>query len=429
MLKFVSFSLFSYLLASQAVAQEWTFKPEIYARGGATYKSDFSREAGEGNYRAFNNGPFLEESIVDYPLTELTLHVSYGDQFVYHVGVDVNDSRRFLSQNDGENRRPVMERVNYLEFKATPSVSLWYGNRPYRSPPEYLSRAFLFDEKNILGGGVRFENVGPTNIEFAYGSFDLNRTDDTTQVRQQDHTNVFINKFELPMANGAIKTNFELQQTKRSFSDQQNQGGTHGYLAGVSYQRWGDQVLGGGLYNQLMVHLSQGNVQRTAMQSAFNQFDRDLAASKTLVAWNGDWKRERAALYWLGLYQDHKGQSDTVSDSSLVWQTLDAMVRPVYALTEQVNVGIEWSRRSVLKEGEGLRTGAVNGTNNWAVDNGSTRLGGLVHYTLKGRNFSTPTIGIFAGEVRKDKANQFFYSEAPKKTARFVHFFYEININ
>ncbi len=412
-----------------AAEDTWTFKPEIYARGGATYKSDFSREAGRGRSSAFNNGPYLEESLIDSPLTEVTLHSSYGDQFIYHLGFDVDSNRRFVSKSDGPNKAPLTERINFLEFKSTPDVSIWYGNRPFRSPPEFLSRAFLFDEINILGGGVHIDNLGPLKADFAYGSFEDDSSDATTSVTTQEHTNVVIQKLELPLSNGTIKSNFELQQTKKTTSDGVGEAGTHGYLAGLAWQRWGDVVLGGGLYQQFIAHYSQGYIARSIMSTPFNEFDKDHAASKLLVGWNGDWKMDKFALYWLALYQANQGDAEGIARKDIVWSTLDGMVRPVYALTPQLNVGMEWDRRAAVKEGNALRSGYNGKTFEWATNNGSTRLGALVNYTLRNKNFNTPTIGIFAGEVKKDRLVQFYNSEAPKKSTRFVHFFYEVSIN
>ncbi len=418
-----SMLLLGLVATSGAQAQEWTFKPEIYARGGTTYKSDFSRTAAindAGGAGAFNFGPYGQESLISYPLTEATAHIAYGDEFKYHLGVDVSGNRRFDTKN--ETKTFVAERVNYLEFLVSEGISIWYGNRPYRSFPEFLTRSFLFDEKNILGGGVRFEKVGPLNIELAYGSFGDNFQNGTVDV--QDHTNVFINKLEYPLENGAIKTNLEIQQTKRTASDDANEAGTHGYLAGVSYQRWGDTVLGGGLYNQLILQYSKGFINKHIMQSAFNTFDADNQASKYLLTWNGDWKSSQYALYWVGIYQQHQGKSDTIDSSDLVWTTLDGTIRPLYALTPNINLGVELSRRTVLKEGDALPTGYP-----WATNTGMSKWAGLVQYTLENKNWNYPNIGVMAGEVKKDKPTQFFSSEKAKKASHFVHFFYEVNIN
>ena len=422
-------------LSGQAFAQEWTFTPEIYSRGGVTYKSDFSKEMGPGDrYKAFNLGPYNEEGLIDYPLTEVTVHAAYGDSFKFHYGFDVNGNRQYLYKDDQSpaNKTYLAERVAYGEFKVGNGVSLWYGNRPFRSPPEFLSRSFFFDEKNLLGGGVRFEGLGPINVDFAYGS-KVNEFG-TGAGTTQEIDNIFINKIEYPLENAAIRTNLELHRTNKNVVSDDGELSTTAYVFGVAYQRWGDQVLGGSLYNQLVVHTSKGYIGNGAMSSAFQpsddqKFDKAKEPAKVLVAWNGDWKSKQYGAYWLALYQDHKGENPNYSNEEMSWKFIDGMIRPVYALTANVTLGFELARRSILKEGRGLRESAYNGTNDWATNGGSTRWGGLISYHLENRNFDYPTIGIYAGEIRRDKAAQFYASQEAEKSTHFVRFYYEVKIN
>ncbi len=421
------------LLSGQALAQEWTFTPEIYSRGGVTYKSNFSKEVGPGDrYKAFNLGPYNEEGLIDSSLTEVTLHSAYGDSFKFHYGFDVNGNRQYQnrSDQDASNKTYLAERVAYGEFKVGGGVSLWYGARPFRSPPEFLSRAFLFDEKNLLGGGVRWENLGPVNVDLAYGT----KVNDsgTGAAATQETDNILINKIEMPLDNGAVKTNFEYHRTNKNVASGNGELGTTGYILGVAYQRWGDQVLGGNLYNQLILQTSKGYIGSGGMSSAFQRnnddgkFSKDFESSKVLAAWNGDWKAKQYGVYWLAMYQEHRGQNPAYSKSDMVWKFADAMIRPVYALTPNVTVGAELDRRSVLKEGKGL-TEDTNLT--WATNNGATRWGGLVSYNLENRNFDYPTIGVYAGEIIKDKATQFYSSQAAEHSTHFVRFYYEVKIN
>ncbi|HET9240606.1 MAG TPA: carbohydrate porin [Oligoflexus sp.] len=418
-------------LSAQAFSQEWSFTPEIYSRGGVTYKSDFSKEQGPGNqHEAFNLGPYNTEGLIDYPLTEVTLHAGYGDNFKFHYGFDVAGNRRFLEKN--ETKSSLNERVVYGEFKVGNGWSVWYGNRPFRSPPEFLSRSFYFDERNILGGGVRVEGLGPLNVDLAYGSKvnDYAAGADTVQENQ----NILINKIEYPLQNGAIKTNLEWHKTDKNVSDGDGELSSTGYLIGAAYQRWGDQVLGGGLYNQLVVQTSKGYIGSGAMSSAFQpgddqKYDDAKQPSKLLVGWNGDWKASGYGVYWLALYQDHRGEAPDYSDSEMSWRFIDGMIRPVYALTPNVTVGAELDRRSVLKEGRGLRDGVINGTNGWATNSGATRWGGIISYNLENKMFDYPTIGIYAGEIIKDKTTTFFTSESPRRSTHFVRFYYEVKIN
>lgn len=424
----------SAFLAADAMAQEWTFTPEIYSRGGVTYKSDLSRQAAYNTRSQFNLGPYNEEGIIDSPLTEVTLHAAYGDSFKFHYGVDVNGKNQFgyrEDQNDS-NKAYLAERVVYGEFKAGGGVSLWYGSRPFRSPPEFLSRAFLFDEKNILGGGVRIEGLGPLNADFAYGSKEKNYGNGDAATQELD--NILINKLEYPLANGNIRSNFEYHRTQKTVASGNGELGTTGLIVGLAYQRWGDQILGGNLYNQLIVQNSSGFVGNGIMGSAFQTnddqvYDKDKKPSKLLLSWNGDWKAKQYAVYWTAMHQDHKGKAPGYSDSEVRWTTLDGIIRPVYALTSQVSVGAELARRSVQNEGKALRDSVYNGTNDWATNAGATRWAGLVSYHLESKNFEFPTIGLYAGEIIKDRATTFFASQGAEKSTHFLRLYYEVKIN
>ncbi len=411
-------------ISLKAQAQEWTLSPEIYARGGTTYKSDFSRELGQADaVKRFNNGPYFEESLLAVPLTEITLHAAYGDQFRYHLGVDVSGNRRFLSKDDQANtqKAPLTERVNYLEFSVLPTLTLWYGQRPFRSEPEFLSRAFFFDEINLQGGGLRWENLGPLNMDLAYGSFENDYQVDNVNV--QEHTNVVIHKLEYPLEKGRIKSNLEIQQTKRNSASGIGEASTHGLILGAQWQRWGDEVLGGQLYQNFVIQRSSGYLAKTMMSSAFNTFDHEKAASKWLLAWNGDWKAQNYGLYWVNTYQAHQGQSENYSDAQMQWTTLDTIVRPLYLLNSHVNLGVEWARRLVLKEGE-----AVRQSYDWAAQSGSSRLGALAQYTLENKNLSLPTLGVMVGQAHHEKPIRYFQASPEARTTHFVHFFYEVRV-
>jgi hypothetical protein len=174
----------------------------------------------------------------------------------------------------------------------------------------------------------------------------------------------------------------------------------------------------------VILHYSKGYINKHLMQSAFNTYDVDNQATKYLLTWNGDWKASKYALYWVGVYQQHQGKSETIDSSDLVWTTLDGTLRPLYAVTPNVNLGVELSRRAVLKEGDALASNFA-----WATNTGMSKWAGLVQYTLENKNWNYPNIGVMAGEIRKDKATKFFSSEEAKNSTHFVHFFYEVNIN
>ncbi|MCX6130903.1 MAG: hypothetical protein NTX25_17825, partial [Proteobacteria bacterium] len=274
----------------------------------------------------------------------------------------------------------------------------------------------------------RLEGLGPLSIDFAYGSF-VNEY--VSGVQAQEFTNVFINKTEFSLNNSAFKTNLEIQQTKKTFANEQNQDSTAGIIAGLAYQRWGDEVFGAKLYNQLVLQSSKGYVAKTIMASAFSSdaFDSSKEPSKILVSWNGDWKAKQYGFYWLALFQDHMGKNPQFVKSEMVWQTLDGMLRPIYAVTPNITLGFELDRRSILKEGEGLRQNANSGTSDWATNGGATRWGGILSYNLDNKMFDYPSIGLYAGEIIKDRATSFFTSEPEARSTHFVRLYYEVKIN
>ena len=335
-------------MSSSAFAEGWEFTPHIYARGGVTYDADFSRSTTTGKSGAWNAGPWNEESnLFATPLTEITIDAKYGDDFVFTYGVEVEDNNR----NNNGTASSVNERLAYLTYYFG-DHSLWFGTRPYRSEAEFLTRAFNFDNNNLYGGGVRFEKIGPVNVEFAYGSREA--TNDGGGFNE--HTNFIINKVEYPLANGRILSAVEIQQHHRTDIDPNNDPDTadrsDGYTVGVSYQRWGDVVFGGNLYNQFLVHYGKGYLTQTSMGTAFSTFDKDNAASKITLQWNGDWKAQKYGVYWAAIYQSHQGKDSTgtLEDSDLQWQFADLIVRPQYGVLPNVTVGAEYLRRSVLKK-------------------------------------------------------------------------------
>ena len=417
---FLAVALTGLAFSGIASAQAWDFTPHIYARGGYTLSSDFTQRS--TNREAFNMGPWSTESnMIADPLTEVTLEAKYGEEFRYFYGFDVENNQRFVT----DERKQLSERTNYLEFMRG-DFSLWFGSRPYRSDAEYLTRAYTFDEKNLYGGGVRFERLGPVNVEFAYGTYDTSY--DLGGATATELTNIFINKLEHPLDNGVIKTNLEVQQTKRQVANGVDDNSTSGYMAGVSYKRWGDKLLEGNLYNQFILHYSSGYLQRHYMVplfsvTGFDKFADDWEASKLLLQWNGDWKAEKFGLYWAMFYAANDGKDPTgaIEESELKWQTLDAFVRPQYGILPNVTVGAEYARRAVLKEGAGVPA--------WAANGGAWRWAGMVNYNIDSSYFNNPVISLFVGEVHHDEVKTYFASDSAKSNTHFVRLNYEININ
>jgi len=420
-------------ISGVAQAQAWNFTPQIYSRGGYTLSSDLAHRGSNdpGALESkWNLGPWQSESnMFAPPLTEVTVQAAYGDDFRFFYGFDVVNDNRF---SDGQ-RSPLAQRVAYLEYLRG-DMSLWFGSRPYRSEAEYLSRNYTFDEKNLMGGGVRFERVGPLNIELAYGSKEIRKDAPTTEM-----LNVIINKLEYPLDNGVIRTNVEIQQYKRrSFQNPSEDANTHSYMAGVAYKRWGDRVLNGNLYNQLIAHYSTGYISEHFMGSVFafgiyespqqdarspDRYADDFEANKLLLQWNGDWKAERLGLYWASFYQAHTGKDSlgVVEKSEMKWTTFDSYIRPQYGVLDNVTVGAEYARRVILDEGDGVPSWAKNqGTSRWAL---------MVNYHLENRYFDNPVISLFVGEVHHDQAKQFFDSRHAENNSHFIRLNYEININ
>jgi hypothetical protein len=412
------------LLASTSVqAQEWKIHPKVYARGGVTLSPGLDNVS--TNYSQFNLGPWSEESnMVAPPLTEATFTFSYGENFKYHYGFDTSNNTRFFTDfNNG--KQALTERVNYLEYQEG-NMSLWFGSRPYRSYAEYLTRAYTFDEKNLFGGGVRFNSLGPVNVEFAYGvDNDISQTEDGQSF--SDHTNYLINKVQLPLQNGVIATNLEFQQLKRGSVNEDLNADANGYIFGIKYARWGDSLLGGGLYNQFIVNYSAGYVGNHAMSGIFMNKDAslndDYSADKILLQWNGDWKANRLGVYWASFYQINRGSdpSDQLETSEYKWDVFDAVIRAQYGVLKNVTAGGEYARRIVVSEGAASPS--------WAQNAGVRRYAAMLNYNLENRYFDNPVISLFVGRIEADKERNYFPNENAQKSTNFVRLNYEISVN
>ncbi|MFW7378787.1 MAG: hypothetical protein ACOH5I_08275 [Oligoflexus sp.] len=424
-MKSLVFAIGGVIISGVAQAQAWNFTPQIYARGGYTLSSDFAHRGSNSSgdlESKWNFGPWQSESnMFASPLTELTLEATYGEDFRFFYGVDVENNNRF---SDG-NRKAVNERLAYLEYLRG-GMSLWFGSRPYRSDAEYLTRSYSFDEKNLFGGGVRFEHVGPLNVEFAYGS----KERETGSADVSEMVNILINKLEYPLANGVIRTNLEVQQLKRrSYQNPDQDDNTHSYMAGIGYKRWGDRIFNGNLYNQFLVHYSTGFVVEHFMSSVFaaayegERYNDDFDAEKLLLQWNGDWKAERFGLYWANFYQAHTGKDPqgSIADGEMKWTTLDSFIRPQYGILDNVTVGAEYARRNILDEGDGVP--------NWAQNQGGWRWAGMINYHLENLYFDNPVVSLFIGEVHHDQAKVFFNGRHAENNSHFIRLNYEININ
>lgn len=399
--------LIIFIVPSLAFAN-WNITPNIYSRGGITVKDDFSKKEnkkntnGDDNKARFNLGAWSEESnAISDPLTEVTMTFFNSKNVKYVYGVDVNNSNR---QVDGT-AVSLNERLNFITF-IKENNSLWFGNRAYRGDGDYLSRSFPFDEHNMFGGGIRLEKKGPVNIEFAYG---------VKQNTDPHIINLFINKIEYPLANGKIKTNLEMHQVNSEVSNEKSKA----YMAGIQFQRWGDKIGTGSLYNIFLINYSHGYMYGGGMQSAYNSSNKNTPASKWVVKWGGDFKAKKYGVFYTFKYQDHMGDAEKQR-----WAFVDLHIRPVYAFTENVTFGLDYQQRVITDGAVDIDWGE---TDNYKLGS-SKRAALMVAYNMTNKPFDDPTISIFVGHIIKEIPTVFYSDEGACKSENFVRFNYEISI-
>jgi hypothetical protein len=409
-----------------AVAEKWEFTPHIYSRGGVTLNRPMTKE--QSDYKAFNFGPWLEESnSMNGSLTELTLESSLGGRVKHFYGVSTDNNSRFLTPDVGaeENKEQLSERINYVEF-IDGNRSIWFGQRPYRGDGEFLTGGFPFDEHNMLGGGIRYNELGPVNVEFAYG-VKRGSNDATTGVATTPYTtNIVINKVEYPLSKGRIKSNLEYHQT--NYFNETGDDKVIGLMAGVQLQDWDRSLLGGNLYNIVLVNYSSGHIYGGAMRCMFDSTDPDTPASKLVMQWAGDWKAGGYGVYFVNRYSQHMGKdgdngdgSEILSEADMTWATYDAIIRPQYALTSNWTLGVEYAKRTILTEGEGVP--------DWGKNQGAVRHAGMVAYNPKDNLFGTPVIRLFAGTMKRDNETEYFSGDNLSKTRNFFRLSYEVSVN
>ena len=434
--------VFSGQLYGAFESKDWDFTPIIYSRGGMTLKDDFSKRGptkndttNEINYnQSWNLGPYGEETNAISPaLTELTMEIVYKKQVKYVYGVDVKNNTRFY-EHDRTNRDEgtgLNERLNYVEFYNGP-YSLWFGQRAYRGVGEYLTGTFPFDELNMLGGGVRIERVGPFNLEFAYGVKEGNDEDywdnsatggtatDQNEIEKRT-INMLVSKIEYPLTNGMIKTNFQFHRNNALYATQR----TNSYIAGVQWQRWGDQVLGGSLYNIIYVNYSHGHIAEGYMRSALDQTREDRVPSKLVVKYGGDLKGNLWGAFWNFEYHKHMGKEWPWNQSTPVdasWSYIDAYFRPLFVINPNLTWGVDYAQRIVLEDS------LMTNSERFYHDSGATRVALMLGYNLKKRPFDMPNISLFVGRMIKDKATTFFEDDAAKRESNFIRLNYQISI-
>ncbi len=418
---------------------EWDFKPVIFSRGGLTMPTDLSKTApqkdnkdddpnDETNYaQSWNLGAYGEESnAISGALTEISMEITYKEDVKYVYGVDIKNNMRFYEYNrdDRDESKGFNERLNYVVFYKK-NAQYWFGQRAYRGTGEFLTRGFPFDELNIFGGGVRLERVGPLNIELAYGQKQGNDLVDWNPAQNEiegHDINIFVNKIEFPLSNGMLKTNFELHRNNAYYRDQRSMS----YIAGIQFQRWGDVVMRGKLYNIFYINYSNGHIGEGSMSSVMDQTKESQRASKFVAKWGGDWKSARFGAYWNFEYSHHTGIAWPYNNSieeDAKWVYTDLYFRPVFVINPNVTMGLDYAQRIIIEDSKMTNTDMAH-----AYNTGTTRLALMLAYNLKNRPFDAPNISLFVGRIIKDKSTKFFANERATREHNFIRVNYEISI-
>ncbi len=409
---------------------EWSFKPSIYSRGGLTYThglSNLSQRGIPGD--TFNLGSYADETDAIRPnLTEAQIVFSYKNKIRYTYGFDVDNDRRMANGNN--DRTELNERLNFLEY-LDGNYTYWFGKRAYRGDGEYLTGKWFLDELNIFGGGVRIEKITPKlNTEFAFGSvngrdnlFDfinlnarVNDPPEDITIRIPAETNVtrpenvFVNKIEYPMANGKIKSNLEIHRVNANLKNERS----YSYVIGGEYQRWGDKLGGGSLYNRFILNYSHGPI-GAGMMTVVNNPDKNNHPSKILLAWNGDYKNNALKVYYNAVFQRHASKNVKTR-----WTTLDLYLRPMYNVKGNFYAGIDYAGRV-----KSSRTNVVQ-------DQANAWQSAKVHrYALMGEykpNWQDTSFRVLIGRINS-KAVRPYTTGGNKKNASFIRLGYEVSIN
>ena len=410
-------------------ASEWTFTPKLYVRGGFTQSLDL--DAKGNGVTNFNPGSYGEESNAFMNnLTEGDLHATYGDKMKIVYGMNFDQTSRFEDSAGGD--KTYKERQAYVEFyKAfNDKTTLWFGRRPYRGFGDYLTGAFPLDERNMFGGGIMIDNVGPGRYEFAYGTNETGT--DGTAAGDNYTTNFFLNKYIYNIDNGNITVNFEWHQNNSKFAQYES----NGFMAGAQYAKWNMNLLGASWYNIFVLNYSNGHlgdVEAGLMKSAYDSKDKDQKAQKVLFKIGGDIKADKWGAFYALRYQWHMGSLENATGSEYSnqnWQFVDIHFRPMYSLSDNFGLGFDGVARTVLHEG-GKGILLDNKKNNRAQGQNMWRAGliGTYHFTAGGKNmFENREISIIVGRAHQQNEKEFFKGREAKNDANFVRFKYTMEI-
>lgn len=414
--------------ALSAQAADWTFTPKLYVRGGFTQSIDLDAKGnGVGN---FNPGSWGGESNAFMNnLTEGDIHAAYGDKMKIVYGMNFDETTRF--EDDGGKNKTYKERQAYIEiYKAfNDNTTIWFGRRPYRGFGDYLTGSFPLDERNMFGGGIMVDKVGPGRYEFAYGT----NEDGEVNTGDSDNftTNFFLNKYIVNITDGNITGNFEWHQNN-SKNDQYE---SNGFMLGAQYAKWNMNLFGASWYNIFVLNYSQGHlgdVEAGLLASVFDSKDKDEQAKKVLFKIGGDLKADKWAAFYAIRYQWHMGSlKDSTGGeySGQNWQFVDFHVRPMYAVTDNVGIGFDGVTRMVLQEADKDTLSATGKT--WAQGQNMWRAGLVTnyHFTAGGKNlFENREISVIVGRAHQQNEKEFFKGREAKNDANFIRFKYTMEI-
>ncbi len=416
----------SLLLVSAVSAQavDWDVKPKLYVRGGFSQSLDLNAKGNE-DVSKFNPGSWGgESSAFMNNLTEADMVANYKDLATIVYGVNFDQTTRF--EKDNASNETFKERQAYIEMHKIfgENGTIWFGRRPYRGFGDYLTGSFPLDERNMFGGGIKIK-AGPGQYEFAYGTNDDDDVDSTDNITDNFTTNFYLNKYILPITNGNITINAELHQNNSRNSDYDSMA----YQIGAQYARWNMKLLDANWYNIFVVNYSNGHlgdIEAGLMQSVFDSKKNDEKASKLLVKIGGDLKAKMWSMFYALRYQWHMGDLNGV-DGSQDWQFVDIHARPMYALTSNVGLGLDYVQRVVINETDALD----NAGKSWAKQQNMWRAGLIANYHLSPggeKLFENAEISVIAGRVHQQKETDFFQGRESKKDANFIRFKYTMEI-
>ncbi len=423
--------------ASSALAGDWTFNPKLYVRGGFTQSIDFDAK-GDG-VSPFNANGYNETNAFQNGLTELDLHAMYKDKAKIVYGINVDKNERFEKNPGGfgtddnnaaqtqRNNGLVKERQAYIEmYKAVGDKgTLWFGRRPYRGFGDYMDGTFPLDERNMFGGGIMLDDFGIGRYEVAYGTNE--KGDDGSVTDDNYTTNFLLNKYIIGIDNGNITLNGEIHQNNSIAKENES----YGYMIGGQYARWNMSLLGAKWYNIFVLNYSHGHlgsVDAGEMSSAFDSYKKNEQAQRLTFKIGGDLKSSAWSMFYTIKYQNHMGDKKDNNGHKVAgqnWQFTDLMIRPMYALTSNVGIGVDGLTRIVLKE-PGSSSAA-----SWARDGDMWRLAAVANYHLDagGENlFQNAEISLFAGRAHHDKETGYFKGRGTSKDADFVRVKYTMEI-